>query len=1526
MGIREDNIKAAIQNLSGGTFERFAFRVLREEEYPGLNPTSESHDLGEDARTEPTSLFLHHGKWVSVSTSKIAELSKLRKDCERARETGRRIDIIVFATSGEVRRDTEEKWREEIKNDFGWDLVVHSIDYFAPIAARDKHASLVEDYLQIPPQGGDFLHAIEIEFERLTSQALETATTTVEGLEEPLTRTEVSTVEDQLKDGKQVLLTGEAGTGKSGIATMLARSAEKAGRGVIFLDARRTLYINSEKDFRDYFNLSGPVDGAIARVARKKGCRVIIDQFDNAVGRTAAEQLTNLARACRQIENTETIVISRKIEYHEEESLKTLLDAGFVELTSHPLTETKVLGVMDKLGVSNAPAELIDACRNLLNLSLVATIKKNQPAYDFSNTLNEIDLWEGFVGALIKKEGGAAQPNFGEEVAAEAMSLAIEGLRRDDRMVILGYPRSLAHQRLISWQVIIPEEEDIHRFRHERMQDYLVAWDAFRKGTLPSEILREFDKHRTLGVFAWIDKLYARRPNSSQRRKFLKELFTLSDVPFYALTAVLQRYISSVNPAEDQVALQHILEALRNEEGVRSYFFRSRPHSRWAHVLWEEGFFDNPPSPRPYEGRHLLPYWDEQNYLISVAADVPDLLVEHLRRQRGDSGYAEQGVRALCLIPAKQREAAVPRVLEWVLDYRIGQTLVNAVVDLIKNFIAEECTGAALELFRGLTRPHPSPHHQRILGHVMSGEAVALFSSSSGFAHKELPDLVGLLAREQCQEVIVILEEHLLEAVRIEARTRELSDEYVWDVWDNPLAEVKGFGRDEYKNILLRLLRKTLERWIENDADAVQHLIEKYLDESRSQLESRFILRRLGVHLLQKYSAHYKELVRRELLEPENLNTLAPPDEFLMLIQKGHQYLSHEEQEALISNILRGLPPDIKAQFGRKVEREDATEQDTYTQCYEKKWIRDHLAQLKDSLPEGSARMLMELIEEVGEPITPDRPRVVVHPDHASEVSPITKERMDRMSPDEVIDFVRNWQPAVDEDGAAYTSYDVLAHMIADEMLTNPTKYEQAIKEVALIRHQYAAALIMRLTNTERYPLSWEGRIALCESLLRDATVRKDMTDSINDGWKGVRLSVVRLIATWIDKKLLPIPKEYLPSEYLPRVREILVLLCDDPDAEQNNIKHRDESNRKEVSLIAHGHVRPSALSTLIIYAEYKANLEYQPANNEQSGVSYTASLEHKVRDILTLLLEKHSGTNLLLHSVFGEHISRLRWLDRHWVDANLDLIFPETDDEQLRWCYVAAWDAFLNYNHRVDLNLFEQMRGKYARAVENLKNGYVTRTSSQPERDLACHLLTEYLHASYDLLSEVGQQSLIANYFKQLSPTARGDGAWVLWDICNKNRARLENYWNRALTLWYWRVTEASRADHATDFDDELNWFALMLKLASKRGETLSSMWALLEGMLPHIARSDSRNVGWDEVEAYLSKEVERDPARAIKLYHMMIVERKDSLWMFHPHHNGHKIVRTALSSSPEAGYEALEMINFLGRHGHYHFHPHLQ
>lgn len=1406
----------------------------------------------------------------------------------------------------------------------------------APHAAPPPRPAPTDDiYLQIPPPGGDFLQNIESEFDRLTAQALSDAVVDIAGLAGPLARSEVSYIEDQLEAGKHVLLTGEAGTGKSGIGVLLARTAQAGGRYVLLIDARRLGHVRNENDFRKHFNLHSPIEEAVAQVARKRRCLVIIDQFDNAARTTSAEFLTRLVLACYRIKNTETVVISRKVEYHEEESLKKLVRPEVVELASHQLTEVRVVEILEDLGIKNASRDLIEVCRNLLNLSLVATIKAEKPTYDFSTTLDEVDLWEAFIRALAQEEGVGVQPDFGELVVEHAVRLAGEALCRDDRSVVLERPRPPAQRRLDSWQVLIREEEDIYHFRHERMQDFLVAKGAVRRGALPGELLQEFDKHRLRGVFAWMDKLYARRPDSARRGRFLSELFTSGGMPFYALAEVLQRYIKISDPAADAVALPIILEALRTDEGLRAYFFGGGPHPQWAPLLWDEGFFNDPPSPQPFGDQHVLPPWYEQNYLISVSTLFPALLIKHLNHLHSDSGYVEQTVWALRLIAGEQAELAVPRLLQWLHDYGVGQTIVSAVVDLIKRLVADGRTKAALRLFGGLTAPHASPHAQQIEGiegYVFAAEAVALFSTRGGFAHQELPELVRSLSGIAPKEVVESLENHLLEAIRLESETRKLHHAHVWESWLDPLSESRGIG-DEYRYILLRTLRQTLSDWVDTDANAARTVIEGYLAQSRSTLEGRSVLRRLAVYLLQKYPACYPDLVRKELLDPESLNTFAPKDEFLMLMQKGEQQLTDQERELLIERISRGLPAEIKAQFGDQSDQDSMAEYDRFFQLQEKKWIRDHLAALRDYLSESQTRLLTELSAEVGEPIIPGEPQAPYQPRPDRENSAITQERLAAMSPEALVHFVRGWEPERDEDGVVIASYEPLADMVAEQVLLNPARYGEAINMLALIRYQFAAALISRLTNTARYPLSWEGRIALCESLLADENARTDVSKHVHGGWAGVRLSVVRLIATWVDKRLLPVPVEYLPPDYFVRVRNILLELCDDPDPEPDETMQEGGLREKQVALIAHGHARPSALSTLILYAAYKAQLESHDADNSSSGVDASSGLEQVVRETLTRKLDREADPSWAVHSVYGEHLCRLYWLDRQWVDEHLERIFPISDDERLRWYFVAAWDSYISHNgwkalfNRsgvISLNLFERIRRNYVRAIENLSTGWMTRSSPQPPRDIVAHLLIEYLHANYDLRSEEGQQSLIAQFYRSLPPSAYADAAWILWHICSERRRSLDFYWKRAHALWAWRVAEASSGGHQIAYDDEMNWFALLLQLAGKR-ETLTSLWPLLEGMIPHIARSGRRNDGWNDVEKYLAEEVKRDPVRAIKLYYLMLVEYKESLWMFYPREEGHRIVKTALAS-PEAEREAKEMINFLARHRNYHFSMYLK
>src|SRR3989304_6339902 len=95
--MREEEIRDAIIGLSGDKFELFVRELVRRELYPGLNPTSPSYDLGEDARTQSSTVFTHNGLWVSLIISKTTPLAKIKRDRETCRKTGRRIDVIVSA-------------------------------------------------------------------------------------------------------------------------------------------------------------------------------------------------------------------------------------------------------------------------------------------------------------------------------------------------------------------------------------------------------------------------------------------------------------------------------------------------------------------------------------------------------------------------------------------------------------------------------------------------------------------------------------------------------------------------------------------------------------------------------------------------------------------------------------------------------------------------------------------------------------------------------------------------------------------------------------------------------------------------------------------------------------------------------------------------------------------------------------------------------------------------------------------------------------------------------------------------------------------------------------------------------------------------------------------------------------------------------------------------------------------------------------------------------------------------------------
>lgn len=379
------------------------------------------------------------------------------------------------------------------------------------------------EYLQTISLSGDSLQFIVNQFCSHTERALRQIRLSIPGIAKPVPREEVTRVEEQLQRKKQVVLVGDAGVGKSGIGAKLARAAMAKGVTVLLLDARRVGHVQSDAELREHFDLKEPVSSAVELVGRYNGCRLIIDQLDSAVGSVSAGLLVDLAIDCSELQGVEVIVISRKRETQEARLIEKLTRAGLTELGVYPLSESSTMELLGQLDIAQPSAGLIGLGVNLLNLELIGTIRQQRPDSDVSDLTNEVDLWHQYIRTLLDQEELTSDPETAGQIIAEAVKLARSGVNSEDRAVNLDYPLTRPHRRLISWGIIVHDDGWIYRFRHEKLQDFLCAWDATQRHLMPIDVLGEINVHRTRNVFTWMDKIYSRR-SPHIRKQFLRKM------------------------------------------------------------------------------------------------------------------------------------------------------------------------------------------------------------------------------------------------------------------------------------------------------------------------------------------------------------------------------------------------------------------------------------------------------------------------------------------------------------------------------------------------------------------------------------------------------------------------------------------------------------------------------------------------------------------------------------------------------------------------------------------------------------------------------------------------------------------------------------------------------------------------------------------------------------------------------------------------------------------------------------------
>jgi len=223
----------------------------------------------------------------------------------------------------------------------------------------------------------------------------------------------------------------------------------------------------------------------------------------------------------------------------------------------------------------------------------------------------------------------------------------------------------------------------------------------------------------------------------------------------------------------------------------------------------------------------------------------------------------------------------------------------------------------------------------------------------------------------------------------------------------------------------------------------------------------------------------------------------------------------------------------------------------------------------------------------------------------------------------------------------------------------------------------------------------------------------------------------------------------------------------------------------------------------------------------------------------------------------------------------------------------------------------------KYLIAVELFSRGLSTRPDTI--NNFAIHLVLNYLLNDYgEELLENDDIPLIRFYLSG-RPEDKAKLAWACWKVCEGNPDELDVCWQKLKELWIWRVSEASNANHASDFDQEMIVFAYMLDVAP-HNESIITLRPLLEGMLPHIITTEHHFEGWDPYERFLARNVEAYPLQCVQFYRLMREQKKHITPWMHESDEGKKIIELG-AANELSRKEALSMVDMLARSGNHQY-----
>lgn len=712
------------------------------------------------------------------------------------------------------------------------------------------------------------------------------------------------------------------------------------------------------------------------------------------------------------------------------------------------------------------------------------------------------------------------------------------------------------------------------------------------------------------------------------------------------------------------------LARMFEKEGLEDHFFKTVRSVEWLLPLSESGSFAPHKNPRPVEsketpGYYSIPYWNVLDYLERVAGWLThrtDEIVANMLMDivRSVSDYRdERGKR--------------------IDNYRTDWTLIKIMAALPIEFLELEDMDRVGVYLRSQWAPAlvPAEIGRSLLPKVLNEQAAPLaarllsvtidYEVREPNGRKEFVPLMGNFWLHELMETnkapiralfpfeAATIVFHKIEDI-VSVDSGQFKAIWIPAVEDHPQSRFPT----RYQNVLVRAARDFLGCAADKEAQQTHALLQELLGKAHS------IFPRIALHTI---SAHWEKYahVFWPLLKSELLTRVSLKHEAYELLRNNHAHFSDHELDQVLEWIDTHQYPtprdgfedeehERRSRAGQKLEWLTALKESTYQKAVDE--YKRHLALVGQEPAHPGFSIWMGDVQ-------------------VGSISPIEVPELLRKDNNEIAKYVIGYRDEGDWYGKP--SREGLADAFRAAVVDDPQKFSADLSPFLELPPYFLFYLLWGFNDAwaAKRDFDWEAVLSFCMALVQtdDFWIRRSKEDLDYPG------SLVSQAADLIEAGTKDDSHAFHQS-LLPLAEKLLLCLLEKAPSEM----YEGYDLVTAVLNSPKGRVFAAAVNYSLRYARLR--------KHEDATTRWAPT----VREDFTRRLDRSLDDGLEFSVTLGEYLSNLAWLDKDWVMAHINEIFPQDNDKHWR----AAMIGYL-WPGRIRRDFYEMLRknGHYAKALE---------------------------------------------------------------------------------------------------------------------------------------------------------------------------------------------------------------------------------